>query len=716
MHILFSLLIINDYFGEVCFMINRCINRFLTVFTTLVLCITYLFVINVLADDNGEEDNIVTIDYVIYSIGDDEVTVIGYVDDYSYYSDNGYTIKSSVDGKPVTTIGDQAFKYCNSHVISIPNSVKSIGNEAFYGSWIKSIDLPTSLVSIGEKSFGSTDITSVTIPGSISSISKGSFYFCSHLETVYISEGVTGIEEGAFHDCSAIKTLVLPNSLIYIDEFAFISCKNLESVSLPESLEEIRRSAFRNCINLESVVFPSSLKFIDNYAFADCTSLSNIVFNEGVKQINTCAFLNIAPNATIYAPKALESIGSYFFGFKSSHRVYSITTDAMMYVYPHTNPEAYAIACNIPYSLYEESILITDIDAPVATKSLDKNASVYQSAFAIESITWSSGNSNNVSTADYSTSYTVNIKLVPNLAWCNEDTKFIINNKSANLKTINEDGSIVVSYTFEKTEPKPTPVPVATSAPQQLPEAELNVSDFVTRCYQVALSRTPDSEGYTYWCDNLNNGQVCGAQVGYGFIFSPEYIAKSTSNSQYVNDLYSMFFGREADADGFNYWLNLLNGGTSRENVFAGFANSVEFYNLCNKYSVVAGYYLVGVPNAQQGGINCFVARLYKTCLGRFPDQGSHATWVMKLYDREITGTNCAYGFIFSPEFIGKKLNNADFIAYMYRALFGREGSDSEIKGWLEQIDYGMSREQVFNSFAGSIEFDALCNLYDINR
>ena len=76
----------------------------------------------------------------------------------------------------------------------------------------------------------------------------------------------------------------------------------------------------------------------------------------------------------------------------------------------------------------------------------------------------------------------------------------------------------------------------------------------------------------------------------------------------------------------------------------SGFANSEEFFNLCARYGVVCGTYMVNVPNDQQGGVNCFVARLYKVCLNRLPDMGGQAGWVMKLMNGEVTGSTCAYG------------------------------------------------------------------------
>ncbi len=258
-------------------------------------------------------------------------------------------------------------------------------------------------------------------------------------------------------------------------------------------------------------------------------------------------------------------------------------------------------------------------------------------------------------------------------------------------------------------EPTPTTKPV-----EPTPAPKLNVGDFVTRCYRVALEREPDDEGYDYWCDNLNEGKACGAQVGYGFIFSSEYVNKNKSNEDYVTDLYSMFFDREGDAAGYAYWVDMLNSGATREAVFAGFANSVEFYNLCNDYSVVAGYYLVGVPNDQQGGVNCFVARLYRVCLDRLPDMEGQAYWVMRLMNGEITGSSCAYGFVFSTEFANMNLSDEDYILHMYRAFFGREGEAEGVDYWVNRLNNGVSKSDIFVGFAASQEFANLCESYGI--
>ncbi len=241
------------------------------------------------------------------------------------------------------------------------------------------------------------------------------------------------------------------------------------------------------------------------------------------------------------------------------------------------------------------------------------------------------------------------------------------------------------------------------------------VGDFVDRCYEIALGREADKDGYDYWVESLNGGKICGAQAGYGFIFSEEYTKKNTSDKIYVEDLYLMFFGRKPDEDGFNYWSGLLESGKmTREEVFAGFANSLEFDNLCKSYNVITGYYVSGVENMKQAGVNCFVARLYDICLNRLPDMAGQSGWVTKLINGEVTGTEAAFGFAFSQEFINVEKTPEEFVRYMYSAFFGREADSEGLNGWVEAINNGKTFEEVFAGFSGSTEFMILCAEYGI--
>ena len=109
---------------------------------------------------------------------------------------------------------------------------------------------------------------------------------------------------------------------------------------------------------------------------------------------------------------------------------------------------------------------------------------------------------------------------------------------------------------------------------------------FVTRFYQECLHRNPDTAGLNGWVDSLKSGTNTGADVAYGFVFSPEFLNMNTSNQAYLTVLYHAFFDRDPDQGGLQNWLADLNAGKSREAVLNGFVYSQEFVKLCSKFGI----------------------------------------------------------------------------------------------------------------------------------
>ena len=98
------------------------------------------------------------------------------------------------------------------------------------------------------------------------------------------------------------------------------------------------------------------------------------------------------------------------------------------------------------------------------------------------------------------------------------------------------------------------------------------------RLYQAAFDRKPDVSGLDYWYQQMNSG-VTLEQVASGFINSAEFKAlygNNPSNAELVTLLYDNVLHRAPDTGGFNYWMNELDHGTSREQVLIGFSESIE--------------------------------------------------------------------------------------------------------------------------------------------
>ena len=243
------------------------------------------------------------------------------------------------------------------------------------------------------------------------------------------------------------------------------------------------------------------------------------------------------------------------------------------------------------------------------------------------------------------------------------------------------------------------------------------LDDFVERCYTVTLGRGSDPDGFADWKDQLVTGKSVGAQVAYGFVFSKEYKNRNRTNEEYVTDLYKLFMDRDPDEAGFNDWVGKLNSGVSREEVYVGFVNSQEFYNICDSYGITAGAFYLGYDRNQVNNVNLFVDRLYDTCLGRRGDRKGQQDWVKKLLNKEISGIECARCFVQSKEYVNKNLSNEEYVENLYLAMMGR-ASDTEGKAsWVKALAEGeKTRDEVFAGFANSKEFGNICATYKIDK
>ncbi|MCB2183995.1 MAG: DUF4214 domain-containing protein [Desulfobulbaceae bacterium] len=119
----------------------------------------------------------------------------------------------------------------------------------------------------------------------------------------------------------------------------------------------------------------------------------------------------------------------------------------------------------------------------------------------------------------------------------------------------------------------------------QQPQGSL-IEQFVTRFYEECLGRQPDQEGFTNWVNSLVNGYYTGADLAEKFIFSNEFENFNTSNEEYITILYTAFFNRTADTKELQAWINVLNNGSSREEVLNGFVASSEFIALCDSFGI----------------------------------------------------------------------------------------------------------------------------------
>ncbi|MCQ2529608.1 MAG: DUF4214 domain-containing protein [Saccharofermentans sp.] len=298
-----------------------------------------------------------------------------------------------------------------------------------------------------------------------------------------------------------------------------------------------------------------------------------------------------------------------------------------------------------------------------------------------------------------------------------DDQTITVENKVTNDGAIGGTGTIVVkdedkvinNGEIEKDvnieiEPTPTPAPT----PSQ-PVNDEGVIGFCTRLYTCALGRASDPQGVQNWADAIKSG-ADGAQAARGFFFSPEFTGKNLDNTEYVKRLYTTFMDREADPAGLQAWVKALDNGATREKVFDGFVNSVEWANVCHKYGIKSGGTAAPTLRIEPNDkILAFTERLYTTCLGRAADPSGLKAWAEALANREGSGAKVASGFFFSPEFTNKNLDNTEYVKTLYRTFMDREADPAGLQAWVKALDEGATREKVFDGFTMSPEFGALC-------
>ena len=251
------------------------------------------------------------------------------ITDYDGYAST-LVIPATLGGKPVTSIGWNAFEGCTRlTAVTIPDSVTSIGYAAFYHcTRLTTITIPDSVTSIDYRAFaGCTSLTTITIPDSVTSIGHAAFIGCTRLTTITIPDSVTSIGDSAFEGCTSLTTVKtnaacafeydwgsgvrvglpegdfmyrivrgkvtiqgytgsasevsIPATLVgkpvtAIGDGAFSGCSRLTSVTIPNSVTSIGKDAFSGCSRLTSVTIPDSVTSIGKDAFSGCSRLTTV--------------------------------------------------------------------------------------------------------------------------------------------------------------------------------------------------------------------------------------------------------------------------------------------------------------------------------------------------------------------------------------------------------------------------------------------------------
>ena len=253
-----------------------------------------------------------------YTVGDDSVTIKKYKG-----TDTEVSIPAAIDGKPVTVIGNSAFKN-NGTITSvvIPEGVTELQTDAFHSCFtLTDVTFPQSLRTIGSNAFqycGRDAETSfawrlpdnLTELAGIANNNNFSFNECNAVKVVTPDSATARLlstangavrgwftypgeedfryafyrsEEGGPYDTLHLMKYIGTDAEVEIPDHGTASTRigvihnnafkgngTLTGVVIPEGVTDIGVDAFHTCFLLTDVTFPQSLRTIDSNAFQYC--------------------------------------------------------------------------------------------------------------------------------------------------------------------------------------------------------------------------------------------------------------------------------------------------------------------------------------------------------------------------------------------------------------------------------------------------------------
>lgn len=245
-----------------------------------------------------------------------EARIEGYVLDLDEGAMN--YIPSSINGYPVTEIGDNALESLKILSWTIPGSIKKIGSYAFANSDVETIIMEEGVEELGDCVFANMVFKKIIIPSTVKKMGENPFCNCLAIDessgilispdnknfsfidgvlfdldesrlvyypheirekTYQIPVGTRIIGAYAFSGCSFLEEIVIPNSISTIGEYAFMWCE-FQTINLPKGLSYIQDGTFYCCMHLHMVSIPSSVIKFGEKIFWKC-NLVHLLVEEG---------------------------------------------------------------------------------------------------------------------------------------------------------------------------------------------------------------------------------------------------------------------------------------------------------------------------------------------------------------------------------------------------------------------------------------------------
>ena len=284
----------------------------------------------------------------------DYTILLGYLGEYTKFSDNKFIIPGSKKGIALKEINDRAFynqKALKGWSVIIPDSVTKIGQIAFMETGIVSVKLPSNLKTVEYAAFYNNSLTEVVVPDSTETLGTVAFSR-NKLKKISLPLNLKSIGNEGFRYnelTDAIEVLVPgPNTTIgssafydnkipvndlfwykknsdgstdytfllgYLGEYAKFSDNKfiIPGSKKGIALKEINDRAFYNQKALKgwSVIIPDSVTKIGQIAFME-TGIVSVKLPSNLKTVEYAAFYNNSLTEVV-VPDSTETLGTVAF-------------------------------------------------------------------------------------------------------------------------------------------------------------------------------------------------------------------------------------------------------------------------------------------------------------------------------------------------------------------------------------------------------------------
>ena len=243
------------------------------------------------------------------------------------------SVPSEIDGKPVKTIGSNAFEDCTVDTIVLPETISTIEEDAFYSSKCKEIIFsPNSkqLTITGGAFFLCVNLESLFFPSSVS-FKKGKlgsicpFRAGNYLKNILIDDNnkdyelLDGIlitkktkELVLYPSGNKEKTIRLPDGIKSIGKYAMMETKSTDLI-IPDSVTTIENAAFFSN-DIERITIGSGVRKMGEDTFRFSRKLKEVIISEGTTVIGRGAFYDCPHLEYIIIPNSVKEIGKNAFG------------------------------------------------------------------------------------------------------------------------------------------------------------------------------------------------------------------------------------------------------------------------------------------------------------------------------------------------------------------------------------------------------------------